>query len=331
MDRWKSRSGRSQRKKCEVRRSEKRKSQKKEDADARKGRQVAEHFVFPLLCGSGSSKSRLAKAAGVKYEHIPRTPSTQWFSKIRPSFFAASAHTDSARWNLLHKSLRMSGLLCALVPAQESKRWRLDGFYFYLSQRRVCFGPKKTRKTWQTSPVVSLGALDVSFPPSSTVWQLWQQDPGRKLGLQPEERQSWLKKKKSGQSCTFFPSIASWLSQGRSQRECMTRINCNDWVVCKSLHGALVNPIIGLAEDRLHSPVGQSQCHDETPKKQNQPTTKQEQNTSNTKQKPKTKQTKTPETQNRHCEQGQLSGKEISCASWWNHCMVRENKTRHRK
>ena len=46
------------------RRSEKRKSQKKEDADARKGRKVAKHCVFPLICGSGGSKSRLAKATG---------------------------------------------------------------------------------------------------------------------------------------------------------------------------------------------------------------------------------------------------------------------------
>ena len=60
---------------------------------------------------------------------------------------------------------------------------------------------------------------------------------------------------------SFFPSIASWLSPGRSHRKCMTRINCNNWVVFKSLHCALVNPIKGLAEDRLHSPVGQSQCH----------------------------------------------------------------------
>ena len=48
----------------EERRSEKRKSQKKEDADARKGRKVAKHCVFPMICGSGGSKSRLAKAAG---------------------------------------------------------------------------------------------------------------------------------------------------------------------------------------------------------------------------------------------------------------------------
>jgi len=41
----------------EERRSEKRKSQKKEDA----GAQI--HCVLPMICGSGGSKSRLAKAA----------------------------------------------------------------------------------------------------------------------------------------------------------------------------------------------------------------------------------------------------------------------------
>ena len=50
----------------EERRSEKRKSQKKEDADARKGGKVAKHCVFPMFCGSGGSKSRLAKAAGAE-------------------------------------------------------------------------------------------------------------------------------------------------------------------------------------------------------------------------------------------------------------------------
>ena len=45
---------------------QKRKSQKKEDADARKGRKVAIHCVFPMICGSGGSKSRLAKAAGAE-------------------------------------------------------------------------------------------------------------------------------------------------------------------------------------------------------------------------------------------------------------------------
>ena len=49
--------------------SQKRKDQKKEDAGARKGRKVAKHCVFMFFswfCGSGGSKSRLAKAAGAE-------------------------------------------------------------------------------------------------------------------------------------------------------------------------------------------------------------------------------------------------------------------------
>ena len=55
-----------EKRRVEERRSEKRKSQKKEDADARKGRKVAIDCVFPMMCGCGGSKSRLAKAAGAE-------------------------------------------------------------------------------------------------------------------------------------------------------------------------------------------------------------------------------------------------------------------------
>ena len=50
----------------EERRSGKRKSQEKENAGARKGRKAAIHCVFPMICGSGGSKRRLAKAAGAE-------------------------------------------------------------------------------------------------------------------------------------------------------------------------------------------------------------------------------------------------------------------------
>ena len=65
-DEKQSRAEAERRERLEERRSEKRKSQKKEDADARKGREVAKHCVFPMICGSGGSKSRLAKAAGAE-------------------------------------------------------------------------------------------------------------------------------------------------------------------------------------------------------------------------------------------------------------------------
>ena len=66
MDRRKSRGGNSQRRGEEERRSGKRKSEKKEDAGAQKGRKVAKHCVFPMIWGSGGSKSRLAKAVGAE-------------------------------------------------------------------------------------------------------------------------------------------------------------------------------------------------------------------------------------------------------------------------
>ena len=57
MDRWKAEQGRGR---------EKRKIRRKEDGDVRKGRKVAKHCVSPMICGSGGSKSRLAKAAGAE-------------------------------------------------------------------------------------------------------------------------------------------------------------------------------------------------------------------------------------------------------------------------
>ena len=60
--------GKSQRKESEER--VRGKSQRKESEERRfrcaKGRKVAKHSVVPMVCGSGGSKSRLAKAAGAE-------------------------------------------------------------------------------------------------------------------------------------------------------------------------------------------------------------------------------------------------------------------------
>ena len=60
MDRWSSRGGESQRRERKKKEDqiEKRKSQSE-----RKGRKVAKHCVFPVLCGSAGAKSKLSKAA----------------------------------------------------------------------------------------------------------------------------------------------------------------------------------------------------------------------------------------------------------------------------
>ena len=62
----KSRDGKSKRREEKKKEDQRRDSQKKEDPGARKGRKVAKHCVFPMICGSGGLKSRLAKAAGAE-------------------------------------------------------------------------------------------------------------------------------------------------------------------------------------------------------------------------------------------------------------------------
>ena len=64
--RWEESEKRREEKRREERRSKKRKSHKKEDSGVRKGSKVANPCVFPMICGSGGSKSRLAKAAGAE-------------------------------------------------------------------------------------------------------------------------------------------------------------------------------------------------------------------------------------------------------------------------
>ena len=82
------------------RRSEKRKSQNKEDAGARKGRKVAKHCVFPMFCGSRRSKSRLAKAARAE-------PSGQ----MRDEKLRAAVTRRTCRSQNAHKDLMFGAFL----------------------------------------------------------------------------------------------------------------------------------------------------------------------------------------------------------------------------
>ena len=67
MERWKSRGGKSQGgEDKEMEKIKEGENQKREDAGARKGKKVAIHCVFPMICGSGVPKTNLAKAAGAE-------------------------------------------------------------------------------------------------------------------------------------------------------------------------------------------------------------------------------------------------------------------------
>ena len=103
MDRWKSRGGKSQRREEQKREDQKRKGQKKKMQARENVRRVVKHFVFPIICGSRGSKSRLAKAAGAEpsgqtrdeklhpvvarsafgSQNVPDTPFSDQFWKLR--------------------------------------------------------------------------------------------------------------------------------------------------------------------------------------------------------------------------------------------------------
>ena len=98
MDRWKAETGRvREKRRVEERRSENRKSQKTLYADARKGRKVAKHCVFPMVCGSGGSKSRLAKAAGAEPSGQMRDEKVH--AVVARSTFASEKAKSTSLWS----------------------------------------------------------------------------------------------------------------------------------------------------------------------------------------------------------------------------------------
>ena len=73
----------------------KKKSPKKEDPGARKGRKVAKHCVFQRICGSGGSKSRLAKAAGA--EPCGQMRDEKLHAVVAPSKFESEKTKNTSR------------------------------------------------------------------------------------------------------------------------------------------------------------------------------------------------------------------------------------------
>jgi len=61
-----------EKRRVEESRSEKRKSQKKEDADAHKGEKVAKHCLFPLMCDSGKEGRKVGSLKQRVRSHLAR-------------------------------------------------------------------------------------------------------------------------------------------------------------------------------------------------------------------------------------------------------------------
>ena len=125
-----------------TRRDEKRKSQKKEDASARNGRKVAKHSVFPMICGSEGSKSRLAEAAGAE-------PSGQMRDEKVHAVVARSTFASEKAKNT------SSG---ALLEVEMSKKctplWReahVQVKMYKTHQVRTTFGSWDVEKVWKSA------------------------------------------------------------------------------------------------------------------------------------------------------------------------------------
>ena len=110
----------SEKRREEERRSKKWKSPKKEDRGARKGRKVTKLFFFPKICGSGGSKSRLAKAAGAE-------PSGQMRDEklhavvAQSTFRSQNVQSTSASEHFLKVTCRKSARRCGAQQISKSK------------------------------------------------------------------------------------------------------------------------------------------------------------------------------------------------------------------
>ena len=153
----------SERRRAEQRRSEKRKSEKKEDAGARKGRKVTKHHVSPMVCGSGGSKSRLAKAAGAEpcgqmrdekfhavvvrstfpSQNVQNTPGSEHFWKLRCRKSARRCGAKHISKSKCAKHTRVGTLLEVEMSKKRTPLWREAHFQvkmYKTHQGRNTFG-----------------------------------------------------------------------------------------------------------------------------------------------------------------------------------------------
>ena len=136
----KSRDGKSQRE--EKSRREKIREEKESEersSDARKGRKVAKHCVFPMICGSGGSKSRLAKAAGAGPAGQMRDE--KLYAVVAGSTFASEKAKSTSRSDHFSKlRCRKSARRCGAKHILKSKctKHTMLGALFEVEMSKKC-------------------------------------------------------------------------------------------------------------------------------------------------------------------------------------------------
>ena len=145
MDRWKAEMGRVREK-------------RRVDADARKGRKVAKHCVFPMICGSWGSKSRLAKAAGAepsgqmrykklhavearstfRSQNVQNTPAPDHFWKLRCRKSARRCGEKHISKSKCTKHLSLGPLLEVEMSEKCTPLWREAHFEVKMYKTHRC-------------------------------------------------------------------------------------------------------------------------------------------------------------------------------------------------
>ena len=207
MDRWKAEQGRG-REKRKIRREKIRrgKSQKKEDADARKGKKVAKHCVFPMICGSGGSKSRLAKAAGAEpagqmrdenlhavvarstfwSQNVQNTPLSDHFWKLRCRKSARRCGAKHIWKSKCTKHTILGPLLEVEMLKKCTQLWRKEHFevkMYKTHQVRTTFGSWDVEKVHAVVARSTVWSQNVqSTPLSDHFWKLRCWKSARRCG-----------------------------------------------------------------------------------------------------------------------------------------------------
>ena len=149
----------------EERRSKKRNSEE-EDAGARKGRKVAKHCVFPMICGSGGSKSRLAKAAGA--EPAGQMRDDKLHTVVARSTFRSQnvQNTPSSEHFLQLRCRKSAGRCCAKHISKSNAQNTPGSDHFWRLRCRKsarCCGAKHISKSKRTKHNMFAPLLDVQM------------------------------------------------------------------------------------------------------------------------------------------------------------------------
>ena len=196
----------SERREESKREDKKRKSQKKEDADVRKGRKVAKHGVFPMICGSGGSKRRLAKAAGaepsgqMRDEKMHAVVARSTFQvkmykahQVRTTFGSCDVekvHAVAARSTFRNQNVKKHTMLGPLLEVEMSKKctllWREAHFEVKMYKThhfRTTFGSWDVEKVHTVAAQSTFRSQNVQNTPCSDhFWKLRCRKSGRRCG-----------------------------------------------------------------------------------------------------------------------------------------------------